>query len=1393
MFLDSNPLNQPLGTMREVWNMLVNKMFDTRTNEPGFDRTVMNFPSNAKIVGDIKFPDDEVVVFIASDNFSFKNPIQVTRPNTNVTLNIENDELVITAKTGLLNGTVSSDYVAQAVQGFTSGVSNRLSFKGKEGLISGSLSIGLVFLREDLTPISGTQFVITNTALGFPTEGYVDFITPNSENVGYIAIAVSGTVSSGRSSVSLLNFKIENYSEIGKINKDEQYEKILSSNLEYRIDNPIKGVGTYDSYGNKIIAWTPLVGEARILNINNLPFDVDSNKHIVNDEDIALSLLFPESVTPNIEIKTDISGNILTGTYFAAVAYEDREGGRTQFHIPVGPVYVNDEIESASAAAYNGAKPGTATGKGLRINITNIDTRYDKMTVAVIALIGGQYYIKNIVDVEVSNNVTVLFTGNEVGETVPLIEVINNYSIYKNVRDLLILNNELYAANLEAEEEINYQLEANKIVCNYRITTKSINDKTILNGTETTFMPNQVYALYIRWRYKNGKTSRAFHIPGRQLVSTERSPILLSQALLMPDGTPPSSFHVEMTNDYNSQTYTTTGNKRHVTDYTKSNLGYWENKNEVYPSDFPELAGQKVRHHKMPSFNAINNKHYGSLSNLYVDVMPQLTLDVSNIALTDEILKRCIGYEILAARVDPENCTVLAVDQLIYAHNISRQPNNLVWSLGMNARGYFKQAGETSESGGDFRDMLLRTDYIRSHAFDLLKNKPAIAPTHIIPFAKLTRSGLNVFLQNNVNGGAISIAGEDTGRVTAGVIDCTIPSVTSVVKPISFSPLRKVSFYSYVPSNVIYDEGSVRIVSQGCEEALLLELPLNTITNELIPAPLNLNYYSINQEADKFTSTGVEDSFLMTIEQLRTDVFTSFNTQILNSLTNGQLIRIPQGASSTTKLNSYDIKGDCFIGSTSFITGCPRIDDSGNPLVNDGSLTMGVFLIRRHSTIARNNVNFRHIDNEIPGTKYYPKVAADKFIINANREGTTMVIGPWEANVIAYNDDYSKRNDLFQTTIWNTNIIENTKFPNRVIKTTRASRTGYILGALRTFLQDSFYDTNLDRGEINNLAKLDDTLLIHHKYGLFRTIGDISLKADTTEIYLGSRDIFSVDPKEQISAELGYLGNQHKFGTLTFKGGYLFADAAQGKVFLISNSGVVEISNAGFRNYFLKNLKGYQNDNPYIGQGLRFVFDEENDRIIFNKADHFTLSYSLNEEINGWISFHSYYPHFFVNTRSKVFSQLQAGDIFKHNSLTKKCIYYDDIPKESKINLVFNDNAQIDKLFFNINWLTEIYNLTGGLIWNETFDTIQVKNDRQDTGTITLIIYESIYKKGNIRRDNTIWNFNKFRKPAVSPNNARFYGRYIEVILTYNNQVKEGTQNTICVYDVNFNALKAER
>ena len=1175
-------------------------------------------------------------------------------------------------------------------------------------------------------------------------------------------------------------------SHLGRIDTAGLYTDIINDDrLLFRVAFPIEAEFRFNFRQELIITWIASNTTPKILNVDNPPFTLDGSKALQSDDDLNKILLFPDITAPTALISVSESGGILrTGVYQVLFSYIDSEGFETNYTSIDKPIYVTEDTISEGFNNYDGAPPNTPTSKALAISLLNVDTRYERIRLIVISRIEGVSIPNFVKDIIISGStLNTTYTGAENQEVLTLQEVLIKRPNYTIAKAITQLNDILYLGNLQQEEDVDLQSIANDIIINY--TTKLI-DVTNINESQKInrdrgFAHGVVYAFYLQGEYNNGNLTEAFVIPGRISKASE----VLNSALATNESITAKVFQVEDTSNSNGQTYTSIGNIQRPTNQTVSNMGYWENETEVYPTDFPDFAGEKVRHHRFPTIRRCKSQHYSTEDGYGREKLDVLGIDVSNVNIPSNIQSRIKKWRILYAKRDISRSNVISQDLLLYSASIENDAN-VRWSSAGNWRLNAQRAGS-----GVWLDLELRNDHIRFHGFDLLYSKPAISPLYITLQLELTKSNLNATYQSvGKQGGKIATSGDGRGRVPGAVIDYTDITNTVVDTVSNGNYIRRIDNFRYVPHNII--DGN--LYTRLNEEAAVADINNGA---SLVTAS-EFFTQSINEAANRagggepiLNGNGQENTYLISLEQVIGDIYDSYLEQELVFTDRAQTT-----ISSTTLRDIYG--GDTFVSYYSFITAGP---------MNGGDLTnfdQGLRILRAFVCETANNANLRHEDTADIVSSYYPKTDGLDFWNNPNTvEGTFIYNSDRGFNNIAYNPDYTVINDLNPVVIDNPFISDTNTFPFRVIRSLQANRESQV-NSWRFFLSEDFYEQNTNRGEIINLQGYVDVLLIHHKYALFRTIGNETLRTTALEVTIGTGDIFARSPKEVIVDTLGYAGTQHKFSCIVCPLGYVFTDAEQGKIFVLSNA-LNEISSLGLRNNFRDLLQGNSvNDNPFNNSGITTTWDENFKRLIWtlntgSSSTSETWSFtSLLGEQGGWVCRHDYIPSFLFRGRDKLFS-INTGDIYEHNISTKKGLYYDQVnPVAWFVEVVFNGSTEELKQFFNVNWVSEMFDASDVKILNRTFDTIECKTGDKTTGEVTLVPYSNITSFYNTRFAKGKWNFNTTRTSVVTAsdflNKRKLIDLYMSVKLVHNNTKNlDNSQNTLFLSFIEALVLRSTR
>lgn len=182
------------------------------------------------------------------------------------------------------------------------------------------------------------------------------------------------------------------------------------------------------------------------------------------------------------------------------------------------------EDTTSNVSLYDGTLPGSLTGKSIQIQLTGLDTSYNSFVLVAISTINGiktAFEIKE--EIITGPSMTITYIGSETPVTLSLEEVLTPKPIYTKVGAMAQLNNVLYLADLETQEDFEFQEVANQIRIYYNSTISSANSLSAPNTP--TFAHKEVYAMYVVFVQTNGSLSKAYHIPGRPIIPGEPDPL----------------------------------------------------------------------------------------------------------------------------------------------------------------------------------------------------------------------------------------------------------------------------------------------------------------------------------------------------------------------------------------------------------------------------------------------------------------------------------------------------------------------------------------------------------------------------------------------------------------------------------------------------------------------------------------------------------------------------------------------------------------------------------------------------------------------------------------------------------------------------------------------------
>lgn len=458
---------------------------------------------------------------------------------------------------------------------------------------------------------------------------------------------------------------------------DDSIKPALSLNLLY----PIKAVWRENFLGEIYVAWTDRLNKVKILNLQKA-------SKVNNEKDI---LLFPEFIQPDITTEIQNSGNLIAGTYYGYVQYSTNDGKTTDYSLATSPLYITVAPQNNTSDNFFGTVTVT-TSKSIKFTISNIDTAYDKLTLAIQRINKGND-VKDFVIVSSRNiggvsSMEIVYTGGEIAEPLTPDDVLVKAPLYDKAATLTTLNSELILGNLTSPQEANIQ----KYVNNWKVkwVVSEINEDNLSElskySTPKSFAHDEVYALYACLLFKSGKTSQAFVIPGRAASTvTVGSKVFNENATIKATDNLPTEVGYTGDTSFLTEDFSlNTGDVKYFQtrdtctwDGTVGTMGYWENETEVYPDsqDFEifdstgfigTLAGKKVRHHKFPSNSFIKDTVYLSDGDYGGNKIDRLGIKLEDCYLPSEIESEVVEIIICHAKRTFSNSLVVSQDKTTF-------------------------------------------------------------------------------------------------------------------------------------------------------------------------------------------------------------------------------------------------------------------------------------------------------------------------------------------------------------------------------------------------------------------------------------------------------------------------------------------------------------------------------------------------------------------------------------------------------------------------------------------------------------------------------------------------------------------------------------------------------
>lgn len=513
-------------------------------------------------------------------------------------------------------------------------------------------------------------------------------------------------------------------SDVVTIDSCCKYETIINARcLEFDIDHPVRMTYKISNCGYKLY-FTDDFNEPRYIDLED-PIGKDECNVPLPEFDCERIKIFKDFCSPIIEAKSIESGGSLeAGVYQATIVYTDVKGQEyTNYFEFTNPVPIFDRTLTVDT--------DYVTNKAIKFKITHNTDVFDYFKLVVIKTVNetSEYIEAGVYRVANVNNVT--FTNNDKTLVRTSLERIRSLRPdYTKANFIEESSDHLLLADLEGDPDYNFQPFANQMRLFWETVSMPYDSNNnysnpIVSSRFRGYMRDEVYAFGIRFKYKNGGKSKAFHIPNREgLINFDFEQIPVTnkdnvQAIGCDDPEIKPRWKVYNTGTNLGNVVPITSTDEKICDITRhqyGEFGYYES-TETYPCDkrtWGDLAGTPIRFHKIPDciithiHDSFNLNHPEST---WYDINHLSTIYPIGVRLDEGVFNSVLANTMI---FDPETQDyTIPMSEIICGFEIVR--GNRVGNKSIDAKGILYDVGKVTERDGSTN---LRSYYFPNYPYN---------------------------------------------------------------------------------------------------------------------------------------------------------------------------------------------------------------------------------------------------------------------------------------------------------------------------------------------------------------------------------------------------------------------------------------------------------------------------------------------------------------------------------------------------------------------------------------------------------------------------------------------------------------------------------------------------
>lgn len=418
------------------------------------------------------------------------------------------------------------------------------------------------------------------------------------------------------SHVLFLVHKNETTSEIGIVDKDNNYTTIVNADLGFKITHQIDCVYRLKRGCGRVIYWTDGLNKPRYFNIDKTQNFKDEDGNWDTEK---FNLISTYKVKPEVgSFEIIETGQLPAGSYNFGIQYLDDDLNPTEF-IDVWDTIIiyNDNVLAKPFREVRGSTNEVTsfqnfgkTNKAIKINFSALDESLPYYRIAILESNNGSGNISRVLySQEVSTKVkSYVYTGDNALTVGTEAEVSQINAVIEKAWSIEQLENRLTLSNIE-EDPVNYcklQKYASRVKADLILEPVSLTDLKQINnqkrGTVHTeklgYMPGEIYAFNMHYVFDDFTVTPGLHIPGRNAMYDSQ---------MSSDNVLENSYYREFNG-------------------CDSKNSYWGK-----DSQGDDIVGTNIRHHRFPLRSEVNVPLLGTVvtTNEIPSELYQLNLEVT--------------------------------------------------------------------------------------------------------------------------------------------------------------------------------------------------------------------------------------------------------------------------------------------------------------------------------------------------------------------------------------------------------------------------------------------------------------------------------------------------------------------------------------------------------------------------------------------------------------------------------------------------------------------------------------------------------------------------------------------------------------------------------------------